>query len=110
MSKVSDAQIIEAYADTGSLRGAARLLGCSRATITKRLRDKKELAADIYERQKEHVYEQTARLDSAAEKALGVLVELMNSEDERVRLRAADMILSRAEAFERLSKALRDDW
>lgn len=107
--KLTDQEIIEAYADTGSLRGAARLLGCSRATITKRIRDK-ELGGAIYERQKERVYEQTARLDSAAEKALGVLVELMNSEDERVRLRAADMILARAEAFERLSKMLRDDW
>ena len=107
--KLTDQEIIEAYADTGSLRGAARLLGCSRTTITRRITDK-GLGGAIYERQKERVYEQTARLDNAAEKALSVLVGLLDSEDERVRLRAADTILARAEAFERLSKALRDDW
>jgi len=108
--RFSDGEIIAALLDTGSMRAASERLGCSRDTIKRRLGNP-TFAAELEAARQELTHGLSDVLNRSSERAVSTLMKIMTtSDDERLRISAADKLLTHAAAFGKLSKAVRDDW
>lgn len=108
--RFNDSEIMTALLSAGSVRAAARELGCGRNTIQRRLDDPAFRTAFNAARD-DMVHGLAGALTSAAERGAAVLIQIMEtSNDERLRISAADKLLTHAAAFGKLSRAVKDDW
>ncbi len=108
--RFTDEEILTALLNEGSMRAAARRLQCSRDTIKRRL-DNPSFARELEKARQELTHGLAGILQSSSEKAVSVLLSVMEtSEDERLRITAADKLLTHAAAFGKLSKAVNNDW
>lgn len=108
--KYSDETIMQALIEQGTVRGAARAIGCNRETVQRRL-DDPTFAKALYQARVDTVTALADKLKTASFKALDVLMKHLNNvEDISAAIKCADVILKHAETFAKLSKSYTDDW
>lgn len=96
--KISDDELVSVLLQSRTQREAARVLGLSENTISKRMRDnsfKKKLS----ERRRKIFDEVNSQLTAASVEAAGVLRELLESTNETIRYSTASRILSLTESY-----------
>ena len=99
MSKrIDDSELLVAILQSGSYSEAARTLGISKQTISRRMKDS-ELKSRIIELRKGVLDSLNTRLLEASSQAIDVLIRLMNSENEQTQYNSASRILGLTQDF-----------
>jgi len=94
MSKTKRALAIEALSSGLSVEKASELSGVSRACVYKWL-SLSDFQGDLQTRQAEYFSRLSKRITALTLNALGVLEKSLDSRDERIRLRASEIITAR---------------
>lgn len=99
MSKrIDDSELLVAILQSGSYSEAARTLGISKQTISRRMKDA-ELKSRIIELRKGILDSVNLRLVEASNQAVDVLINLLNSANEQTRYNSASRILGLTQDF-----------
>ncbi len=89
-----DEILIGALASGATDEVAAELAGCSARTVRRRRHDDRDFHEAVKQRRAERTAALTGRLVELADRAVDVLVAALDDETPRVRLRAAELVLS----------------
>ena len=96
--RIDDNELLIAILQTRSYSEAARILGISKQTISRRMKDS-ELKSRIIELRKDVLNCVNARLIDGAVRAVEVLINLLDSENEQTKYNSASRILGLTQDF-----------
>ena len=96
--RIDDNEIIVAVLTSGSYAEAAKALGVSKQTISRRMKDE-QLKNRVIEYRKNILDTVNMRLIDGASKAVDVLLQLLESESELTRYNSASRILGLTQDF-----------
>lgn len=96
--RIDDNEIIVAVLTSGSYAEAARVLGVSKQTVSRRMKDE-QLKNRVIEYRKNILDTVNMRLIEGASKAVDVLLQLLESESEITQYNAASRILGLTQDF-----------
>lgn len=105
-NRIDDDQILIAVLSSGSFTEAAKVLGVSKQTVSRRMKDE-QLKNRVIEYRKSLLDAVNVQLMSGATKAVGVLIELLDSENEISRYNAASKILGLVQDFVEIEDVIR---
>ena len=97
-NRIDDNQLLLAILTSGSYTQAAKILGVSKNTISRRMKNE-QLKSRIVQYRKTILDTVNLRLMDGASKAVDVLIELLDSESEISRYNAASRILGLTQDF-----------
>lgn len=96
--RIDDNEIIVAVLTSGSYTEAAKVLGVSKQTVSRRMKDE-QLKNRVIEYRKSILDTVNMRLIEGASKAVDVLLQLLESESEITQYNAASRILGLTQDF-----------
>lgn len=96
--RIDDNEIIVAVLTSGSYTEAAKVLGVSKQTVSRRMKDE-QLKSRVIEYRKSILDTVNMRLIEGASKAVDVLLQLLESESEITQYNAASRILGLTQDF-----------
>lgn len=96
--RIDDNEIIVAVLTSGSYSEAAKVLGVSKQTVSRRMKDE-QLKNRVIEYRKSILDTVNMRLIEGASKAVDVLLQLLESESEITQYNAASRILGLTQDF-----------
>lgn len=96
--RIDDNEILVTVLSSGSYAEAARILGISKQTVSRRMKDE-QLKNRVIEYRKNILDAVNMRLIEGASKAIDVLLQLLESENEVSRYNSASKILGLVQDF-----------
>lgn len=97
-NRIDDNELLVAVLSSGSYSEAARILGVTKQTVSRRMKDE-ELKSRVTEYRKSLLDAVNVQLMNGATKAVRVLISLLDSESEISRYNSASRILGLAQDF-----------